>query len=172
MFRRAELWASLRLLHGFDLPEFIEGARRAYGVASAAMYERDWGYLRPLVHEDCLGAMQGMAEDLAARAQRVQIPDVEESSAPAFNVLSAKLRRAQLLQPSSDGVEAGTWHLQVHYRVEERIVIYDYSTNEPIQPFDGAPRLQESTWLFEGVVVTESAEKGETERTWILRAFV
>ena len=65
LFRRSELWMSLRLLRGFDLEDFILGSSHAYGVVLTAMYTRDWETLEHLVSPACLEAMQASARRCA-----------------------------------------------------------------------------------------------------------
>jgi len=54
LWRRTELYLSLRMLHGLDLPDFLRGARVAYPVVTTAMYRRDWEALQSLVAPNCL----------------------------------------------------------------------------------------------------------------------
>ena len=102
-----------------------------------------------LVAPRCLEAMKEAMEEFSGAARRVLDGDKEES----IVVMSCALARAQLL--AGDGVVAGTCHLDVRITARESFVIFDYHTNEAVEPFDGRERIQESIWRFEGVVSPE-----------------
>ena len=77
----------------------------------------------------------------------------------AIDVQSSVLRRVQLLHEDDGNVPAGAaCHIDVHFTAEESFQIFDFHTNESIAPFDGRPRVQQSTWRFEGVVTPEQTE--------------
>ena len=162
VWRRAELWLTLRMLHGLDLEDFLRGASGAYPVVLRAMYNRDWPVLEPLVSEQCLDAMQATMEDMARNAQRVDLAGDESD----FQMISCRLSRAQILQSDSE-TPAGSCLLHVSYEVQERYTILDCHSEQPLPPFDGSAREQKSTWVFSGVVTPpigeEASGKGEGE---------
>ena len=53
--------------------------------------------------------------------------------------------------------------------MHESYKIYDFHTNDVVEPFDGRVRPQESTWRFEGRVEPEGEGDGPG---WRLLAFV
>ena len=92
-YRRFEMWMMMRQLHGFDLPEFLDGCRHAYPTVCGLMYERDWITLEPMVAPKCLEAMQHMMEEFGSAAQRIQVEDADEE----FQVQSALLTKVMLI---------------------------------------------------------------------------
>lgn len=152
--RRLELWAALRLLPGLDLPDFLEGTRFAYSAVTRLMYRRDFEGLAPLVLPACLTAMEEAMDEFGGAAHRV----VDEEADDAISVRHAVLHRAFLLQPESGPDEPKRCHLDVRFSVSERFRILDMRTNEPVPPFDGRERVQESTWRFEGPVTAAEDE--------------
>lgn len=168
LWRRSELFLSLRLLPGLNLKEFLRGAAVAYPVVCSAMYTRDWDALAPLVAPRCLEAMQEAMDGMAEVGQRVSLaPDGSD-----LTVLSATLARAQVLQ-TSDEVPQGSCLLHVKYTVRETYSIIDCHSNAPMPPFDGSVREQESTWVFEGIVRPEGeGDREEEEPDWKVHGIV
>ena len=147
-YRRGELWTMLRLLPGFDLPDFLEGCKVAYPAVTTLMYTRQFDELATLTSPACCEAMRATIEGMADDGHRTQLP----SDGVLAEVLSARLRSVQLLQSDDGDTPPGACHVWVDFEAEERLTIYDYHTHEPIPPFDGSVRVQTSTWVFSGVV--------------------
>lgn len=152
-WRRWMLFLSLRTLPGLDLPDFLDGARLAYGTVSRLMYRRDWAALdEGLVHPKCREAMQQAMEVLAGEGRRV----VGEEAEGAIRVQSAVLHRVNTVDEGAAAAAAAQraplCHLDVKFEVQETFSIMDFHENAPVEPFDGRPRLQQSIWRFEGRV--------------------
>ena len=146
MFGSTKLWLMLRATRGLDLPDFLLGSRLAYAAVSRLMYTQDWEALRPLVSDQMLHAMQGTMDDITGAGRRVV--DIDGS----ITVHSAVLRQILHLneEPAPGAVKC---HLDVHITSHESWRMFDYHSNEALEPFDGRVRVQESTWRFEGVVL-------------------
>ena len=156
-FGRPRMWLMLRALPGLDLPDFLAGSRLAYSAVVQLMYAKDWDTLAPLVSEPMLKAMQGTMDEFADAGRR--IVDVEEGS---IDVQTAVLREVHVLEDQTGLPEgARRCHLDVHLVSHETWRIFDYHTNEAIEPYDGRVRVQESTWRFEGVVAEPQASAGD-----------
>ena len=147
IFRRFELYLSLRLIKGLDLREFLAGTAIAYPAVMSLMYAREWEGLRPLTSAGAFEAMRATMEEMAGEGHRVEL---DGDGADAIDVLSCRLRKAEVLVPD-EHTPAGTVHLHVDYEVEERLTIVDCHRDEPIAPFDGRARVQRSTWVYEGI---------------------
>jgi len=155
VFRRMEMYVTLHLMPGFDLPDFLAGTRVAYGAVTRLMYARDWEALEPLVSDACLEAMRWTMEELAGDARRI----VGTDEADAIDITSATLNRV-LLPDDPDFVTGSPRkvHLDVRFVSMERWVMHDYHTNAPIAPFDGTPFEQTSTMRWEGEVAPPDSD--------------
>jgi hypothetical protein len=187
-FGRTQLWLSLGILPGLDLPEFLCGARLAYATVTRSMYERDWAFLDPLVSPQMLEAMQFAMNEFGDNARRVE----GFEAADAIELSGARLVKAQILKPDEEwerqnaSSQRERWrseprrcHLDVQFLSHESWKIIDYRLNEAIEPFDGRRREQQSTWRFEGVVYTSDSPDtaldqgaGESEEGWTVHAIV
>ena len=150
LFDRTQLWMNLRLLHGLDLDEFLHGSRHAYCVVSELMRNCQWDALEPLLQKPCLEAMQELAPKIE------QLPKDTNNS---VKLTSAVLTNARLLEPcDAEGIVQGTAHLNVRFNALQGVTLHDLQSGAvPLTE----PRLQESTWTFEGVV---RADDGDEER--------
>ena len=142
VFDRTGLWMNLRLLHGLDLDEFLVGSKHAYTVVSELMRERQWDALGELMQPTCLEAMQELGPSIA------RIPaDADDS----ISIYSAVLTSAHVLEPCSrEGIAPGTAHLDVKFVSLQAPTLHDLQLGA-VDSALGEPRLQESTWTFEGV---------------------
>ena len=156
----------LHLMPGFNLPDFLEGTRHAYGAVTRLMYARDWENLTPLVSPACLDAMVSTMDDLAGDARRIVDADAED----AISIQSATLHRVLLLDdPEFQTGDARKVHLDVRFVSLEQWVMHDYHENAPIAPFDGTPFEQSTTMRWEGEVVPpESDAEGSGWRLFAL----
>ena len=138
VFDRTQLWMALRLLHGFDLSDFLFGSRHAYRVVSDLVQSAQWDALSPLVQPSCLEAMQVLAPNVAL------LPADADTT---ISIRSAALQSARLLEPcATRNIVKGTTHLDVRFVSLQGITLHDLSHGVP--PV-AQPRLQESTWTFE-----------------------
>ena len=149
VFDRTQIWMNLRLLHGLDLDEFLVGSRHAYHVVSELMHGGKWDAVAPLVGPECLEAMRELA------------PQIDELPSEALDdeikIVSAVLRDARVLEPcKTKKIAKGTAHLDVRFSALQGITLHDLQNGHTRM----APRLQESTWTFEGVVRGDGEEGG------------
>ena len=165
--RRMEMYTMLHLMPGFDLPEFLDGTRFAYGAVTRLMYARDWEALEPLVSPACLDAMVATMHDIADGGRRI----VEADADDAIQIESATLHRVLLLDdPTFETGMPRKVHIDVRFMSTERWIMHDYHENEPVKPFDGSPFEQNTVMRWEGEVVPpgSSAEA----RNWKLYGLV
>eukprot|EP00966_Prymnesium_polylepis_P153141 3537634-Prymnesium_polylepis.1 len=161
-----EVYTKLHLLHGFDLPEFLAGARVGYCAVTQFMFERDWEALAPLVRPECLEVMRSAMDGIANDGRRV----VDADADGAIAVYSATLSSVSILDD-----EAGTCgrrfsmngvrrvHLDVWFVAQERWRLHDFHENAAVQPFDGKPFERTTLMRWEG----ETSLSDET-RQWRL----
>lgn len=83
--------------------------------------------------------------------------------AEPMDIRSAVLSRAEILVPA-DGVAAGTCHLSVRFAALQQLTLHDLMHGDS---GERAPRLQESTWTFEGVVSGE--DQTQAQYSWQVR---
>ena len=153
VYDRTRVWMSLRLLHGLDVHEFLHGSRHAYHVVHSLLRGGEFDALEPLLQPACLEAVHGFAPHVAT------LPHHADDS---ISILSAVLTDARLLEPSAEEcVVPGTAHLEVRFSALQGVTLHDLQSGAtPL----AAPRMQESTWTFEGVVRPPPADSGATER--------
>ena len=154
VFDRTQIWMNLRLLHGLDLDEFLVklaarlpccggiNARRQMGRGRAAR--------RPRVPRGDAGAR--------AADRRAAVRSVETTRSDRLGK-SYATRGCSSMQDQK--IAKGTAHLNVRFSALQGITLHDLQNGHTRM----APRLQESTWTFEGVV------RGDQERraVWRLR---
>ena len=158
----------LHLMPGFNLPDFLEGTRHAYGAVTRLMYARDWDALRPLVAPACLDAMTSTMEDIAGDGRRIVDFDADD----AIRIQSMTLNNVLLLDdPEFETGDPRKVHLDVRFVTEERWAMHDFHENSPIKPFDGTPFEQTGTLRWEGEVVP-TGNKEAVARPWRLFALV
>ena len=139
VFERTHTWMSLRLLPELDLEDFLAGSRHAYVVTSELLQAGEWDKLGELVHPDVL---VGMSKTFAEGGH----PYVHGPfGAPDghINILSAVLAGAR-----TSGEDADVAHLEVKFRALQGVTLPDLQFGDELHTL---PRLQESTWCFEGV---------------------
>jgi len=154
VFDRTGLWMNLRLLHGLDLDEFLHGSKHAYTVVSELMRERQWGALGELMQPTCLEAMQELGPNIE------RIPSGTDES---ISIISAVLTSAHVLEPCErEGIAPGTAHLNVKFVSLQSPTLHDLQSGV-IDSTLAEPRLQESTWTFEGVT------EGSSDVDWRVR---
>ena len=146
---RTRLWMSLRLLRGLDLKDFLRGSRHAYHVVSDLTRGCEWQALTPLVQPTCLEAMEQLGPSIEL------LPAEADES---ISIVSAVLSDARVLEPSQD-VLPGTAHLDVRFSALQSLTMHDMQHGER---HGMEPRLQESTWTFEGVVSPDAADDAAT----------
>ena len=162
VLKRSELWLNLRMCNGLDLPAFLDGAKAVYPIVSGAMLASDWRALGPLVVPQCLEAMREAMEDIENQEQRIVL---SRDRTDDFAVESAVLTRVSVMEdagadatgtstsldsPHVPCARTRTVHLHVKFSATETYKIEDCFSNQAMPPFDGSPRHQESTWVFEG----------------------
>jgi hypothetical protein len=169
LFGTARMWVMLRVIPGFDLPDFLMGTRLAYGTATRLMYARDWVALEPLVSKELHSAMQETMDIFGAEGRRVMLPDAED----AIDVKSAVLRRVAVLEGEEDAA-GRRCHMDVLITSHEKWSLYDYNEKAAIPPFDGRMNVQEATWRFEGTVAPPEDADGDSqgEQSWIIHSIV
>ena len=152
---RTRLWMSLRLLNGLDLEDFLRGSRHAYHVVSDLTRGCKWQALSPLVQPTCLEAMQELGPNIEL------LPAEADES---ISIVSAVLSDARVLEPSqATGVLPGTAHLDVRFSALQSVTMHDMQHGER---HGVEPRLQESTWTFEGVVSPDAADDADAPTGW------
>ena len=149
VFERTNLWMSLRLLHGLDLPDFLQGSRHAYHVVHNLVRDCEWDALEPMVQPKCLEALEGFHPNIKALPQ-----DTDND----ISILSAVVSSARLLEPCTyTPIPEGTAHLEVKFAALQGVTLYDLQTGAtPLVD----PRLQQSTWTFEGTVRPDGEQRG------------
>ena len=158
LYDRTRLWMNLRLLRGLDVEEFLEGATRSYHVVQALMRDGSWDKLEPLLHPVALTSMQELLGKQVPYAAR------HTQEADHITVRAAILSRAQLLEPDTDVVGSTcTCHVDVRFEALQGVTMHDIVHGPKIQ---GAPRLQEATWTFEGVISRRSDDKDIHHMSW------
>jgi len=140
VFERTHTWMSLRLLHGFDLPEFLVGSRHAYLVTSELLQAARWEELRELVHPDVLESME---ETFEVAGHPYVCGPTDGNGDGDINILSAVLSSAR-----TSGDDADVAHMDVKFRTLQGVTLHDLQHGDELHE---VPRLQESTWTFEGV---------------------
>jgi hypothetical protein len=152
VFERTNLWMNLRLLHGLDLPEFLQGSRHAYSVVHDLLRAADFDALEPLMQPKCLETLEGFAPNIAAMPRNTD---------DSITMLSAVLSAAHLLEPCSYTPE-GTAHLEVKFQALQGVTLHDFRSGAtPL----ALPRLQQSTWTFEGTVRPEGEQRGGADES-------
>ena len=155
VMRRIQMYTMLHLMPGFDLPDFLEGARMGYPAVIRMMYAREWDELESLVAPACLDAMVRTMDDIAGDRRRI----VEFEDTDAIEIQSATLNQVLLLDdPTFQTGDARKVHLDVRYVSTERWMMHDYNENAPIKPFDGTPFEQTTTLRWEGEVVPPGSD--------------
>lgn len=149
MLERTSMWMSLRLLPHLDLVDFLSGSRQAYHVVSDLIRVGDWDALAPLVQPTCL---ESMVEHFDGSVRALPT-DADDS----MSIISAVLSSARVVEPcAAEGIAAGTCHLDVRFCSLQGVTLHDLQSADPFH--HAPPRLQESTWSFEGVAGATSDE--------------
>lgn len=148
VFERTHTWMSLRLLHGFDLEDFLTGSRHAYLVTSELLQAGEWDKLGELVHPEVLQAM----EETFAEGGHPYVHGPFGAPDGHINILSAVLAGAR-----TSGEDADVAHLEVKFRALQGVTLHDLQFGDALHEL---PRLQESTWCFEGVRFRASSSEG------------
>ena len=127
----------------------MSGSRQAYHVVSDLIRVGDWDALAPLVQPTCL---ESMVEHFDGSVRALPT-DADDS----MSIISAVLSSARVVEPcAAEGIAAGTCHLDVRFCSLQGVTLHDLQS---VDPFHHAPpRLQESTWSFEGVAGATSDE--------------
>ena len=155
---KTTLWMNLRLLRGLDVEDFMAGSRHAYIVVQQLAAHRQWDGLEPLLHPV---AFESLQEALQVQAPCAEQERLHLAAADLINIRSAVLQRADVVAPGQDVVE-GTCHLQVRFEALHGLTMHDLMKGEtPMEE----PRLQESTWTFEGV----ASEDDDALHSWRVR---
>lgn len=181
IYRRGLLALMLRSLPGLDLPDFLEGARHAYGVTTRHMYRKNWDELEPMVAPGCLVAMQEAMEQLTAGDDPSRVVGEDEEGAITvkravlhqINIVDIERTEAASLRlphrtASDDDFAPVLCHLDVRFEAEESFRIMECQGNNAVEPFDGRVRNQQSIWRFEGSVAPEDDEHDQGWRVFAL----
>ena len=144
---RAAMYKSLRRLPHLDL-DVLKGSRQAYPIVSELIQAKHWDSLAPMVQPQCL---ESIVEhyDGTVRA----LPNDADDSR---SILSAVVTGVHAVEPCPvQGVVPGTCRLDVRFCAWQGVTLHDLQSSEPL--LRSEPRLQVSTWCFEGVA-TASCE--------------
>ena len=151
---RTSLWMSLRLLRGLEVPDFLLGSRHAYQVVQQLAAGRQWDDLEHLLHPAALASLQDSVDGRRAPCAAA----VQMAAPDNISIRAAVLSRAEVLEPA-EGSGTGTCHLFVRFEALQGFTMHDLLHGEGSAFADEPPRLQESTWTFEGRMSDDAAEE-------------
>ena len=154
LLQRTQLWMTLRLMKGFDADEFLIGSRHAYHVVNDLMHRSQWDALKPLLQPICHEAIT----ELAPSIERLPV----DADINNIKLMSAVLTAARSLEPCSEaGIAEGTAQCDVRFTSLQAVTLHDLQQGE--KPL-AEPRLQESTWTFQGRVSAD--EQDDADASW------